>query len=95
MITEGESVLAEDGAEHSGLHADAPSSAEQLARLRRLIEQQADQLEAAEAGWRELAAICDLAEWAAEGAGDGTAAVVLVDDLRRILARRPVPGPVL
>lgn len=88
-------MLAEDGAEHPGLHADAPSSAEHLARLRRLVEQQADQLGAAEAGWRELAAICDLAEWAAESTGNGAPAVVLVDDLRRLLARRPQPGPVL
>jgi hypothetical protein len=55
--------------------------------LDRLIADQADELTAAEAVWRELLALCDLAEWATETAGDGRA-VVLVEDLRRVLARR-------
>jgi hypothetical protein len=86
-------VFAEDGAEYPEVQADARPSAEHILRLDRLIEHQADQLCAAEAGWRELTAMCDLAEWAAESTGDGTAAVVLVDDLRRLLARRRGTGP--
>jgi hypothetical protein len=81
-------VLAEDGAESPEVRAGTQPSAVQVARLHGLLELQADQLCAAEASWRELVAMCDLAEWAAESAGDGTAAVVLVDDLRRLLARR-------
>jgi len=81
-------VLAEDGAEYPESHTGAPPSAEQIDRLRRLIEQQADHIEAAETSWQELTALCDLAQWAAESAGDGTPAVVRVDELRRLLARR-------
>jgi hypothetical protein len=80
-------VLAEDGAEYPDLRADADTSAAHVLRLDRLIASQADELAAAEAGWRELTALCDLAQWATETAGDGPA-VVLVDDLRRLLARR-------
>ncbi len=80
-------MLAEDGAEHPELRAGAEPSAEHLLRLERLIASQADELAAAEACWQELTALCDLAEWATETAGDGRA-VVLVDDLRRLLARR-------
>ncbi len=80
-------MLAEDGAEHPELRADAESSAAHILRLDRLIASQADELAAAEACWRELTALCDLAQWATETAGDGPA-VVLVDDLRRLLARR-------
>jgi hypothetical protein len=87
-------VLAEDGAEYPELRADAQSSAEHILRLDRLIEDQADELAAAEASLRELSALCDLAEWATETAGNGSPAVVLVDDLRRLLTRRrrAVPG---
>jgi hypothetical protein len=60
--------------------------------LERLLEHQADQLGAAEAGLREVSALCDLAEWAAESAGAGSPAVVLVEDLRRLLARRREPS---
>ncbi|MEO6502909.1 MAG: hypothetical protein ABIQ09_13480 [Jatrophihabitantaceae bacterium] len=80
-------MLAEDGAEYPELRADAESSAEHILRLERLISSQADELAVAEAGWQELVALCDLAQWATETAGDGPA-VVLVDDLRRLLARR-------
>ncbi len=80
-------MLAEDGAEQPELQADAESPAGHILRLDRLIASQADELAASEAGWRELTALCDLAEWAAEAGGDGPA-VVLVDDLRRLLARR-------
>lgn len=86
-------MFAEDGAEYPEVQADARPSAEHVLRLDRLIEHQADQLCASEAGWRELTAMCDLAEWAAESTGDGAAAVVLVDDLRRLLARRHGTGP--
>lgn len=86
-------MFAEDGAEHPEVQAGARPSAEHVLRLDQLIEHQADELCAAEAGWRELTAMCDLAEWAAESAGDGSPAVVLVDDLRRLLARRRGPGP--
>jgi hypothetical protein len=55
--------------------------------LERLIAGQADELASAEGGWRELTALCDLAQWANEAAGNGPA-VVLVEDLRRLLARR-------
>lgn len=80
-------MLAEDGAEHPELRAGVRCSPEHILRLDRLIADQADELAAAEASWRELIALCDLAEWATEAAGDGPA-VVLVDDLRRVLARR-------
>ncbi|MEO7263117.1 MAG: hypothetical protein ABI047_17970 [Jatrophihabitantaceae bacterium] len=80
-------MLAEDGAEYPELRADAQPTAEHILRLDRLIAGQADVLAAAEAGWRELAALCDLAEWATEAAGNSPA-VVLVEDLRRLLARR-------
>ncbi|HEX8303655.1 MAG TPA: hypothetical protein VF612_02170 [Jatrophihabitans sp.] len=87
-------MLAEDGAESPETRAGTQSPAEHIHRLGQLIEQQAEELEAAEAGWRELAAMCDLAQWAAEGSGDGTVAVVRVDDLRRLLARRHGTRPV-
>jgi len=86
-------VFAEDGAEYPEAQAGTRPSAEHVSRLERLIEHQADELLAAEARWRELTAMCDLAEWAAESAGDGTAAMVLVDDLRRLLARRRGTSP--
>jgi hypothetical protein len=86
-------VLAEDGAEYPEVQAGARPSAEHISRLGRIIEHQADQLGAAEAGWRELTAICDLAEWAAESAGNDSPAVVPVDDLRRLLARWHGTGP--
>lgn len=87
-------MLAEDGAEYPDAHTGTRPSAEHIHRLRQLIEQQADHIEATEASWRELAAMCDLAQWAAEGAGDAASAVVRVDDLRRLLARRPGDRPV-
>ena len=87
-------MLAEDGAEYPEAQAGTQFTAEHVHRLEQLIEQQADQLESAEASWRELTAMCDLAEWAAEGAGDGATAVVRVDELRSLLARRPGARPV-
>ena len=48
-------MLADDGAEHPETSTGTQPSAAHLQRLERLLEQQADQLEAAEAGWRELA----------------------------------------
>jgi hypothetical protein len=81
-------VFAEDGAEYPEMRSSTLPAAEHIQRLGRLIEQQADQLVAAGAGWRELAAMCDLAEWAAESTEDGSPAVVPVDELRRLLARR-------
>jgi hypothetical protein len=86
-------VLADDGAEYPEVQAGARPSAEHLLRQERLLEEQADQLTADEASWRELAALCDLAEWATEATEDGARAVVLVDDLRRLLARRGHTGP--
>jgi len=80
-------VLAEDGAEYPDVRADAESSAEHLLRLDQLIAGQADELATSEAGWREITALCDLAEWATEAAGNGPA-VVRVDELRQVLARR-------
>jgi hypothetical protein len=92
VTTEGEFVLAEDGADYPELQAAVGPSAEHLLRLGRLVEHQADQLGAAEAGLREITALCDLAEWAADSTGNGSPAVVLVDDLRRLLARRRDAG---
>lgn len=83
-------MLAEDGADYPEAQATTGSSAEHLLRLNRLVEHQADQLVAAEAGLRDITALCDLAEWAAES---GTPAVVLVEDLRRLLARQRDAGP--
>jgi hypothetical protein len=85
-------VLAEDGADYPEVQATAGSPAEHLLRLGRLVEHQADQLDTAEAGLREITALCDLAEWAADGTGNGSPAVVLVEDLRRLLARRRPSG---
>jgi hypothetical protein len=83
-------VLAEDGAEyHPELRADVLSPTEHILRLDRLIADQADELAAVHSILREVTAICDLAEWAIEPAGS-TAAMVRVDDLRRVLARRLV-----
>ncbi len=83
-------MLAEDGAEHPELQVE--SSAEHILRLNQLLASQADELAAADAGWRELTALCDLAEWATETAGNGPA-VVRVDELRRLLARRHGAAP--
>jgi hypothetical protein len=87
-------VLAEDGAEYPEAQTGTQPAVEHIHRLGELVERQADQLEAAEASWRELIAMCDLAEWAAETAGGGAAAVVRVDDVRRLLARRRATRPV-
>lgn len=85
--------MAEDGADYPESQATAGPPAEHLLRLGRLVEHQADQLDAAEAVLRDITALCDLAEWAAEGTGDGSRAVVLVEDLRRLLPRRHDAGP--
>ncbi|MDQ1739814.1 MAG: hypothetical protein QOE53_1466 [Pseudonocardiales bacterium] len=87
-------MLAEDGAEYPEAQTGTQPAAEHIHRLGQLIEQQADQLEAADASWRELTAMCDLAEWSAESAGEGAVAVVRVDDVRRLLAGRRGSRPV-
>jgi hypothetical protein len=84
----GEYVRAEDGAETPRVHAGIGSAAEQVARLRRLIDEQADELSRAESSLREITAICDLADWANDSMGSNAPTVVLVDDLRRVLAAR-------
>lgn len=81
-------MRADDGTEYPYVQADIATSAEQLAQLRRVIEEQADELAMAEAALREITAICDLAEWASDTAGNSTPTVVLVDDLRRVLTAR-------
>jgi hypothetical protein len=86
-------VLAEDGAEYPELRAEVQSPAEHIRRLDQLISDQAGELAAAHTTLREITALCDLAEWATESTGDGAAAVVLVDELRRVLARRRPAGP--
>lgn len=84
-------MRAEDGADAPELRAGTPlSPSEHVARLDRLIAEQADELARLQTILLEVTAVCDLAEWANE-AGP---AVVLVDDLRRILpqpAADPVP----
>jgi methyl-accepting chemotaxis protein len=78
-------VRADDGAESPYVQAEVATSAEQL---RRLIEEQADELAKAESALREITAICDLAEWASDTADSSAPTVVLVDDLRRVLTAR-------
>jgi hypothetical protein len=71
------------------MQAGIDTSAEQIAQLRRLLDEQADELLRAESSLREIAAICDLADWASDAVGSSNApTVVLVDDLRRVLAAR-------
>ena len=81
-------MKAEDGAGYHRMGAGIDASAEQIAQLRRVIEEQADELARAESSLREITAICDLAEWAGGTVGSGSPTVVLVDDLRRVLAAR-------
>lgn len=81
-------MRADDGTEYPYLEAGVASSAEQLARLRGVIEEQADELTRAESALREITAICDLADWASDTADSSTPPVVLVDDLRRVLTAR-------
>lgn len=82
-------MRAEDGAEHSRMRAGIDTTAaEQLAQLRRIIEEQADELARAESSLREVTAMCDLADWASGSVGSSSPTVVLVDDLRRVLAAR-------
>ena len=82
-------MRAEDGAEYRRMRAGTDStSAEQIAQLRRVIEEQADELDRAESSLREITAMCDLADWASGAVGSNSPTVVLVDDLRRVLAAR-------
>jgi len=78
-------VLADDGAEHPELQADPPSPTEHIGRLDRLVADQAGELATLHTILREVTALCDLAEWAAESGADGQPAAVRVDELRRIL----------
>jgi hypothetical protein len=82
-------VRAEDGEDAPRMRTGTDSTAaEQLAQLRRVIEEQADELDRAESSLREITAICDLADWASGTVGSSSPTVVLVDDLRRVLAAR-------
>lgn len=87
-------MRAEDGADVPELRADVfPSPAEHILRLDRLIADQADELARLHTALLEVTALCDLAEWASGSATDGAAAMVRVDEVRRILTR-PAPDPV-
>lgn len=91
-------MRAEDGADSSELRAGVSGSpAEHIARLDRLIADQADELARLATTMLEVTALCDLAEWANDSNPGSAAAVVLVEDLRRILARPASeavpPGP--
>jgi hypothetical protein len=87
-------VRAEDGADSPELRAGVSRSpAEHIARLDQLIADQADDLARLSTTMLEVTALCDLAQWASDSNPDGGAAVVLVEDLRRILAR-PAPEAV-
>lgn len=79
-------MRAEDGAEYPRLQAGSATAAEQIAQLRRALEEQADELASAESRLREITAICDFADWASSTDGSSSPTVVLVEDLRRILA---------
>jgi hypothetical protein len=74
--------------------AEAAGSAEQLATpeelasLRRLIQEQADELAEIQEVLRNVTALCDLSDWAAESAGTGSPPAVLLSDLRRTLGCR-------
>jgi ATP-dependent helicase YprA (DUF1998 family) len=63
----------------------AAESAAQAARLGTMIDEQADRLGAVEKQIREVIALCDLAEWAAQTASPDQRPGVLVADLRRVL----------
>jgi hypothetical protein len=83
-------VRAEDDADYPELRSEISlSQAGHIARLDRLIAEQADELARLRTSLLEVTALCDLAEWA----NDGGPVVVRVEDLRRILAR-PAPDPV-
>ncbi|HST50232.1 hypothetical protein [Jatrophihabitans sp.] len=85
--------MADDGAESPELRADPLSPAEHISRLDRLITDQADELAALHTTLREVTALCDLADWAAESGSGELTATVRVDELRRTLARHRQPGP--
>lgn len=87
-------MLADEGAEYPELQAHPLSPAQHISRLDRLVADQAGELAALHATLREVAALCDLAEWAAESTAGSLAAAVRVDELRRVLAMRRGPaGP--
>jgi len=87
-------VRAEDSADSPELRADVfPSPADHILRLDRLIADQAAELARLHTAMLEVTALCDLAEWANGTHPDGAAAMVRVDEVRRILAR-PAPDRV-
>lgn|GEM_PF-2671079 len=87
-------MRAEDGADAPELRAEVfPSPAEHILRLDRLVADQADELARLHTALLELTALCDLAEWAGGADPDAAAAMVRVDEVRRILARQ-APDPV-
>jgi hypothetical protein len=65
--------------------AEQLATPEELASLRRLIQEQADELAEIQEVLRNVTALCDLGDWAAESAGTGSAPTVLLSDLRRTL----------
>ncbi|MBV9821335.1 MAG: hypothetical protein JO144_03755 [Actinobacteria bacterium] len=75
-------MLADDSSEYPELQADTPSHVD---RLDRLVADQAAELATLHAVLREVTALCDLAEWAADSLTDGRPAAVRVDELRRVL----------
>jgi hypothetical protein len=85
-------VLADDSSEYPELQADPPSQAEHIDRLDRLVADQAAELAALHTVLREVTALCDLAEWAADSLTDGQPAAVRVDELRRALTLRRSSG---
>lgn len=71
--------------------SDGTGSAEQLATLlelaalRRLIEEQAQELIQIQQTLSDVVALCDLGDWADAYAGTGSAPTIRVSDLRRAL----------
>jgi hypothetical protein len=63
----------------------------ELAALRQLIEEQAQELIQIQETLGQVVALCDLGEWADASAGTGSAPTILVSDLRRAL-RAGAPG---
>jgi hypothetical protein len=57
-----------------------------IERQASLLVEQSDQLIALQRRLEAVTALCDLAEWSVQTAGDGQRSAVLVDELRRVLA---------
>jgi hypothetical protein len=65
--------------------AEQVATPEELASLRRLVQEQAGEVADLQEVLRSVRALCDLADWAAESEGTGSQPAILLSDLRRTL----------